>query len=93
LTNHAHVLLCIATNPDSRLRDIAEEVGITERAAHRIVSDMIDEGYLTATRVGRRNRYEVHPELSYRHPLLRDHQIDSLFAILEPNPAEAKGTA
>jgi DNA-binding MarR family transcriptional regulator len=84
LTNHAHVLLSISADHDARLRDIAEQVGITERAVHRIVADLVEEGYLTTTRVGRRNSYEVHPELRFRHPLLRDHQIDALFGILDP---------
>src|SRR4051794_5810167 len=59
LSNHAHVLLCIAQDPMSRARDIAERVGITERAAQRIVADLIRERYITRTKVGRRNRYEI----------------------------------
>jgi hypothetical protein len=91
LTNHAHVLLSITVDHDARLRDIAEQVGITERAAHRIVADLVEEGYLTTTRVGRRNSYEVHPELRFRHPLLRDHQIASLVGILE-SPKRSEST-
>ena len=67
MTNHAHVLLCVAADPAVRLRDVASRVGITERAAQRIVADLCDEGYLTRVRVGRRNRYELHPELPFRH--------------------------
>ena len=59
LTNHAHVLLCVAHDPDVRLRDIAASVGITERGAHRIISQLVEEGYLTRERQGRRNRYKV----------------------------------
>jgi DNA-binding MarR family transcriptional regulator len=59
MTNHGHVLACIATDPDARLRDIAERVGVTERTAAQIVSDLGQAGYLTKTRVGRRNRYRV----------------------------------
>ena len=69
LTNHGHVMLCVARDPEMRLRDIADCVGITERAAQRIVRDLEAEGYLTRKRVGRRNAYEVHPEIPLRHDL------------------------
>jgi DNA-binding MarR family transcriptional regulator len=72
LTNHSHVLLCIAEDPDVRLRDVAERVGITERAAQRIVAELEDASYLSHEKVGRRNRYEVHTQLPLRHPL-EDH--------------------
>lgn len=62
LTTHARVLLTIAGEPDIRLRDIATAVGVTERRAHTIVSDLTDSGYLTKQRVGRRNRYEIQTE-------------------------------
>ena len=68
LTNHAAVLFAIYEGPDLRLRDIAERVGITERAAHQIVSDLVAEGYITVERVGRRNHYSVSPDLPIRHP-------------------------
>jgi len=87
LTNHAHVLNCIAEDPDTRLRDIAERVGITERGAQSIVSDLETEGYLTRIRVGRRNRYEVHPDLPLRHPIERDHQVGELLGLLGLRPA------
>ncbi|HET8684830.1 MAG TPA: winged helix-turn-helix domain-containing protein [Micromonosporaceae bacterium] len=82
LTNHAHVLLCIARDPGIRLRDVATRVGITERAAQRIVADLTDAGYLSATREGRRNRYQLNPTLPLRHPLERDHQIGEILAVL-----------
>jgi predicted transcriptional regulator len=63
LTNHAHVLVCVATTPGIRLRDVAGCVGITERATHRIVCELETDGYLTRHREGRRNVYEVHPQL------------------------------
>jgi DNA-binding IclR family transcriptional regulator len=69
LSNHAHVLLCIAAEPEVRLRDVAERVGITERAVQRIVAELEDGGYLTKAREGRRNRYEVHADLPLRHPV------------------------
>jgi predicted transcriptional regulator len=59
LTNHTQVLLAIARDPDVRLRDVAEMVGITERAAQRIVADLIESGYLKRERIGRRNHYRV----------------------------------
>lgn len=82
LTNHAHVLLCISEDPGIRLRDVSQRVGITERAAQRIVADLVDEGYLTRTRVGRRNQYEVHPELPFRHPIENKNQIGALLGLL-----------
>ena len=69
LTNHAHVFLCLAADPQTRLRDVAERVGITERAAQRIVSDLNADGYISTERVGRRNRYVLHAELPLRHPV------------------------
>lgn len=69
LTNHALVLICIAREPDTRMRHIADCVGITERAAHRIVSDLIEDGYLTRHRLGRRSFYEVHAGQPLRDPL------------------------
>lgn len=78
LTNHAHVLLCVTKESDTRLRHIAACVGITERATHRIVCDLVDTGYLTKHRVGRRSYYEVNLELPLRHALERDHQLGDL---------------
>ncbi|WP_199509863.1 helix-turn-helix transcriptional regulator [Nucisporomicrobium flavum] len=91
LTNHAHVLICVARDPGLRHRDLAAQVGITERAAQRIVADLVEAGYLTSTRDGRRNRYQLHRELPLRHPLEREHQIGEILAVLEgkspPPPA------
>ena len=83
LTNHAHVLLCIASDPESRGRDIADRVGSTERAAQAIVSDLVSAGYVTRTRVGRRNHYEVHPDLPLRHPIERSRQVRELLRLVE----------
>jgi DNA-binding MarR family transcriptional regulator len=66
LTNHARVLICIAAAPTSPMRNLAAEVGITERAVQRIVAELEAGGYLTVTRVGRRNRYTVHTDLRLR---------------------------
>ncbi len=82
LTNHAHVLICLARNPEALLREVAEEVGITPGAAQRIVNDLVDEGYLRRIRVGRRNRYELNGELPLRHPLERDHAVGEILDIL-----------
>jgi len=67
LSNHAQVLICIAREPEIRLRDIAQSVGITERAVQRIVSDLSDAGYVESERIGRRNRYSVNRNLRMRH--------------------------
>ena len=86
VTNHAHVLACIAADPNTRLRDIAATVGITERTAGQIVSDLEQAGYLTKTRTGRRNSYEVHGELPLRHPQHRHHTIGELIRFLQAPP-------
>jgi DNA-binding MarR family transcriptional regulator len=83
VTNHAHVLSCIAANPTARLRDIASTVGITERSAAQIMGDLAKAGYLTKTRDGRRNQYEVHGELPLRHPQHRHHTVGGLIAFLQ----------
>jgi predicted transcriptional regulator len=82
LTNHAHVLTCVAHDPGIRLRDIAAAVGITERAAHRILSELVDEGYVLRERQGRRNRYQVVPELPLRHPLVQGREVGDLLEVL-----------
>jgi DNA-binding MarR family transcriptional regulator len=84
VTNHAHVLECIAADPHTRLRDIAARVGITERTAAHIVGDLERAGYLTKTRNGRRNHYEVHGELPLRHPRHRHRTVGDLIRFLEP---------
>jgi len=88
LTNHAHVLTSIGADPSVRLRDIADAVGITERTAAQIVNDLEQAGYLTKTRIGRRNTYDVHDELPLRHPLHRHHTVGELIRFLHSSPAE-----
>ena len=83
LTNHTHVLLCIAKNPDLRLRDIAEMVGITERAVHRIVTDLSEAGYIDVKRDGRCNDYVVHLEKRLRHPIEAHLQMAELINLIE----------
>jgi predicted transcriptional regulator len=82
LTNHAHVLLCVARDPGIRLRDIADAVGITERAAHRIVSELVEEGYVARERQGRRNQYTIESKLRLRHPLVEGREIGELLDLL-----------
>jgi DNA-binding Lrp family transcriptional regulator len=92
LTNHAHVLLCLARDPDIRARDIAEQVGITERAAQRILGDLLAEGYIAKTKIGRRNRYVVNRHGHLRHPVFRELEIGPLLDILQrQNPARLDG--
>jgi DNA-binding IclR family transcriptional regulator len=82
LTSHARVLLCIAQDPDIRLREIGERVGITERAAHRIVGELADAGYLSRERHGRRNRYTIHANLTLPDPVARRQRVGDLLAVL-----------
>jgi|SRR5581483_11379161 len=82
LTNHTRVLLRLARQPGARLRDVANEIGITERAAQRIVGDLVEAGYLERERVGRRNRYSVNRNRSLRHAAERGHEIGELLALL-----------
>lgn len=81
-TNHAHVLLCITNDSDVRLRDIADRVGITERATQRIVGELVDAGYLERVREGRRNSYRLNADRPLRHPLEQDHSIGEVLEVL-----------
>lgn len=83
LTNHAHVLIAIARNPEARQRDIAYAVGVTVGAVQRIITELEHEGYLTSERVGRRNRYQVNDDLSLRHPLENQHTVSDLITSLD----------
>lgn len=94
-TNHAHVLLCIARDPSIRIRDVAGQVGVTERAAQRIVAELTDAGYLDRSREGRRNHYRVNVELPLRHPVEQPHYVGEILAVLtdlEPSSAPAART-
>lgn len=83
LTNHAHVLFCIARDPEIRMRDVADAVGVTERAVQRIVAELEEGGYLLRERDGRRNRYEVRASLPLRHPIEKHCEVSSLLRVLE----------
>jgi DNA-binding IclR family transcriptional regulator len=86
LTSHTQVLLAIHRDPDVRLRDVAETVGITERAAQRIVSDLVEAGYVERERIGRRNRYVLDPERPMRHPQQFEHEIGELLDLMRGPP-------
>lgn len=82
LTNHAHVLVCVARHPDVRIRNLAACAGITERATQRIISELVGAGYLTKHRLGRRNFYEIQPHMPLRHPVERHHVIGEILSVL-----------
>jgi DNA-binding MarR family transcriptional regulator len=82
MTNHAHVLFCLAEQPELRLREVAERVGITERAVHRVVGELEEAGYLERERVGRRNVYTVFPERPLRHPIEAHRTVGDLFRLV-----------
>jgi len=82
LSNYAHVLLCIAEQPEIRLRDVAERVGITERAVQRIVADLEEAGYLSRSREGRRNRYKVHANRPLRHSIEAHRDVGLLLDLM-----------
>jgi len=96
LTGHGHVLVEITRNPGARIRDISAAAGITERTVQAIVADLEAAGYLTRTRTGRRTRYSVNPDSSFRHPAQEGLRVGQLLAVLaasgdaaEPGPAPA----
>ena len=91
LTNHAQVLLCIAQNSDIRLRDVAQTVGITERAAQRIVFDLVEADYLERRRNGRRNRYSINPNVEMRHAAQQGHPVGELLDLLRSDDAAQSG--
>ena len=92
LSNYAHVLVCIARDPDSTLREIADQVGVTERAVHRIVSELTSSGVISKEREGRRNHYDIELATPMRHPLESDKTVgDLLAALLTKKEASALG--
>jgi DNA-binding IclR family transcriptional regulator len=86
LSNHAHVLICIAQQPDIRLSEVADLVGIRERSVHRIVHELSESGYISVSKVGRNNVYEVHLDLPLRHPLEATHSIRAIVSPLLKKP-------
>jgi hypothetical protein len=95
LTNHARVLLCIAHDPAARLRDISASLGITERSAHGIVTDLAGAGYVVKQKDGRRNRYQVQAHLPVSGPGTREPAIGEIAALFAargrplPDPGRA----
>ncbi len=88
LSNHGYVLLAVAEDPTARVRDIAYAVGITERAAMRIVRELVTDGYMGCRRVGRRNVYEVNHDAPLRHPTWSGRRVRDLLELVRPEPAE-----
>ena len=86
LSNHSHVLICISEDNSARSRDIAARVGITERAIHRIVTELCDAGYVTKMRDGRRNRYALHLNLPLRHSVEGHCTVSELLETLQRRP-------
>jgi DNA-binding MarR family transcriptional regulator len=81
LTNHAHVLLCLTRSPEARVKDVAEQVGISERMVQLVLNDLEEAGYLSRRRIGRRNAYVVIGG-PLRHPMEQEHQVGELLAVL-----------
>jgi DNA-binding transcriptional ArsR family regulator len=81
LSNHGHILLCIARDPNIRVREIAQAVGITERAVQRILGELEEAGVISRLRKGRRTHYEIDGELPLRHPVEADHSVDELLRL------------
>jgi hypothetical protein len=92
LTNHAIALICLTREPDLTLRQIGDRVGLTERATHRIVSDLVDRGYVVRTREGRRNRYEIRPDAQIEDPVLGGRRVGELLALLATDAEALRGT-
>jgi MarR family len=82
LTNHARVLICIAEDPGIRLREIGAATGITERAAHRIVGELVAAGYVTRRRIGRRNQYAIRTDLPVPDGVARNRPVGDLLSVL-----------
>jgi predicted ArsR family transcriptional regulator len=93
LTNHARVLVCIAHDPGVRLRDIAARVGITERTAYGIVTDLTEAGYVVKHKDGRRNRYQIQAHLPLPDPTSRERTVGEVLTLLAGTDAGAEATA
>ena len=92
-SNHGHVLICLARNPQARLRDVAADVGITERAVQKIVRDLQDGGMVSVTKSGRRNQYRIHKKQSFRHDLVAHCDLNDLIRIVKKEPGKSTVTA
>lgn len=81
LSNHGHVLVYLNRNPDAKVKDIAEEVGITERSAQGILAELVEEQYISKVKLGRRNSYRINPKGKFRHPSEKSKPIGLLLEI------------
>lgn len=86
LSNHAHVLVAIAREPEARVRELAQLVGITERAVLQILADLEASGALVRRRVGRRTRYQIDHSVALRHPLEHHRTVGDIVGLVEPRP-------
>jgi DNA-binding MarR family transcriptional regulator len=93
VTNHARVLACLARDPETRLRDVAATIGITERATQRIIADLVEAGYIDRERIGRRNRYTLNRERTLRHVTERGTEIGDFLDVLERDQAAVRATS
>lgn len=93
LTNHGHVLLCLARSPELTLRDVAQQVGVTERAVQRIVADLEEGGYLTRRRSGRHNEYEINADQPLRHAIEAHENVQSLIRLVTGTARARAATA
>jgi DNA-binding transcriptional ArsR family regulator len=84
VSSHGAVLIEVARHGEATVREIADQARLTERQAHRVLGDLVDEGYVTRERVGRRNRYRVNRSMPMRHPVLADYRIGELLQVLAP---------
>lgn len=91
LSNHGHVLVCLAGDPEARMRDVAEAVGVTERAVQQIVRDLVLQGYLLKEKVGRRNRYQVVLDAHLRHDLEAHVTLRDFVALVVDGAAATRG--
>lgn len=82
LTNHAHVLLCLTRSSSPRIRDIAKEIGITDRAVQHVIADLVSAGYIDRRKEGRRNVYHVHRDRALRHPIEAHRTISGLISFV-----------
>lgn len=85
LTNHSHVLLCLVESPSIKMREIAEKVGITERAVQNIISDLRKEGYIDREKKGRRNNYHINTEMHLKHPIEKHKTLADLLQLIYNN--------
>lgn len=81
-------MLYLSRNPDARIREVAQSIGISDRATQGIVTDLTETGYITRERIGRRNRYTVNPDIAMRHPAQDGHEIGELLELLKPKDGE-----